>query len=338
MDTLSRLLDLARPQASLDLRCLLSGAFDVDHPPMEPGIAPFHLVLAGACVIELADGAQVRLQAGDFMLFPRGAAHRVRDVELGAASAPLVMSHDGLLPVRRNDGELTGEATGGERAGGEPASEAKPARNSTPTDLDLLCGRFVYTPGSSALLLNALPDPFHVSLGSGRTLAPLHTLIALMRDEAGQRQPGALAIVTALSQALFAMALRVHGERADSTPGMLALLADARLATSVQSMLSAPQRAWTIAELGELAAMSRATYARRFNERAGMTVMDVLTQIRMTIACDLLRRTQRSAAEIGEAVGYQSEAAFGKAFAQSVGVTPGRYRRDPQQSGAARTA
>ncbi|WP_027798469.1 AraC family transcriptional regulator [Paraburkholderia dilworthii] len=334
MDTLSRLLDLARPQASLDLRCLLSGAFDVDHPPMEPGIAPFHLVLAGECVIELADGAQVRLQAGDFMLFPRGAAHRVRDVELGAASAPLVMSHDGLLPVRRNDGLRAGKATGGDRVDGEPASEAASAS----TDLDLLCGRFVYTPGSSALLLNALPDPFHVSLGSARALAPLHTLIALMRDEAGQRRPGALAIVTALSQALFAMALRVHGERADSTPGMLALLADARLATSVQSMLSAPQRAWTIAELGELAAMSRATYARRFNERAGMTVMDFLTQVRMTIACDLLRRTQRSAAEIGEAVGYQSEAAFGKAFQQSVGVTPGRYRRGPQQSAAARTA
>jgi AraC family transcriptional activator of mtrCDE len=83
--------------------------------------------------------------------------------------------------------------------------------------------------------------------------------------------------------------------------------------------------------------MSRATYARHFNERAGMTVMDFLTRIRMTIACDLLRRTQRSVAEIGEAVGYQSEAAFGKAFAQSVGVTPGRYRRQPQEDDTAQS-
>jgi AraC family transcriptional activator of mtrCDE len=156
-------------------------------------------------------------------------------------------------------------------------------------------------------------------------------MIGLMRDEAARRQPGALAIVTAMSHALFAMALRVHGERNAASAGVLALLADARLGASVQGMLSAPERAWTIAELGDLAAMSRATYARRFNERAGITVMDFLTQIRMTLACDLLRRTQRSAAEIGEAVGYQSEAAFGKAFAQSVGVTPGRYRRRPQQ-------
>ncbi|CAB3698524.1 HTH-type transcriptional regulator MtrA [Paraburkholderia sediminicola] len=308
MDTLSRLIDLARPQASLDLRCLLTGGFDIDHTPMEAGIAPFHLVLDGECVVETAGGAQLALHAGDFMLFPRGAAHRVRDIGRATATAPLTLSHDGMLPLRRN-GEHPGSA-----------------------DLDLLCGRFVYAPGSSALLLNALPDPLHVSLGGVQTLGALQTVIALMRTEAEQRQPGALAIVTALSHALFAMALRVHGERNASGAGVLALLADARLGASVQSMLSAPERAWTIAELGERAAMSRATYARHFNERAGMTVMDFLTQIRMTIACDLLLRTQRSAAEIGEAVGYQSEAAFGKAFQQSVGATPGRYRRQPQEN------
>jgi AraC family transcriptional activator of mtrCDE len=228
-----------------------------------------------------------------------------------------------MLPVRRNDGR---------NHGGDGHDDAHP-----PANLDLLCGRFVYAPGSSALLLNALPDPFHVSLGGEETLGSLQTLIALMRTEAGQRRAGALAIVTALSHALFAMALRVYGEQNAATSGVLALLADARLGPSVQGMLSAPERAWTIAELGALAAMSRATYARHFNERAGMTVMDFLTQIRMTIACDLLRRTQRSAAEIGEAVGYQSEAAFGKAFQQSVGVTPGRYRRRPQENGVAQS-
>lgn len=313
MDTLSRLIDLARPQASLDLRCLLSGGFDIDHAPLEEGIAPFHLVLDGACIVETADGVQHALRAGDFMLFPRGAAHRVRDTARSAAAAPLMLGHDGMLPVRRSGAIGEGDA---------------------PADLDLLCGRFLYAPGSSALLLNVLPDPLHVSLSGVQTLGSLQTLIALMRTEAEQRQAGALAIVTALSQALFAMALRVHGEQRASSSGMLALLADARLGASVQGMLNAPERAWTIAELGELAAMSRATYARHFNERAGMTVMDFLTQIRMTIACDLLRRTQRSAAEIGEAVGYQSEAAFGKAFQQSVGETPGRYRRRAPESDA----
>ncbi|PRY08806.1 AraC family transcriptional regulator [Paraburkholderia sp. BL25I1N1] len=317
MDTLSRLIDLARPQASLDLRCLLSGAFDIDHGQLEAGIAPFHLVLDGACVVETADGAQRELRTGDFMLFPRGAAHRVRDVQRSNATAPLTQSHDGMLPLRRNDGHDGNDS----------------AR--VPADLDLLCGRFVYSPGSSALLLNALPDPLHVSLSGMETRGSLQTVIALMRSEAERRQAGALAIVTALSHALLAIALRAHGEQNASASSVLALLGDARLGASVQGMLSAPERAWTIAELGALAAMSRATYARHFNERAGMTVMDFLTQIRMTIACDLLRRTQRSAAEIGEAVGYQSEAAFGKAFQQSVGVPPGRYRRRPQENDGA---
>ncbi|MFL9882635.1 AraC family transcriptional regulator [Paraburkholderia agricolaris] len=348
MDTLSRLIDLARPQASLDLRCLFSGGFDVDHAPMEAGIAPFHLVLDGACVVETASGARIELRAGDFMLFPHGAAHRVRDVGRAGGGAPIRLSHDGMLPVHRNDGR---DAERNHAVNEACPAACKPVRNTARNpvgnggdtrdsngecnlgvDLDLLCGRFVYAPGSSALLLDALPDPFHVSLGGVQTLGALQTVITLMRTEAERRQPGALAIVTALSLALFAMALRMHGERNASSPGVLALLADARLGASVQNMLSVPERAWTIAELGEIAAMSRATYARHFNERAGMTVMDFLTQIRMTIACDLLRRTQRSAAEIGETVGYQSEAAFGKAFQQSVGVTPGRYRRQPQES------
>ncbi|HEX3379347.1 MAG TPA: AraC family transcriptional regulator [Paraburkholderia sp.] len=323
MDTLSRLIDLARPQASLDLRCLLSGAFDIDHAPLEAGVAPFHLVLDGACVIETAAGQQLELRAGDFMLFPRGAAHRVRDLKRSVGGMPLTLGHDGMVPVRRNDGHQAGDTSA--RAANDTAVDA---------DVDLLCGRFVYTPGSSALLLNALPDPMHVSLGDTQTLDALQTVIALMRGEAERRQAGALTIVTALSHALFAMALRVHGERNANSAGMLALLTDARLGASVQAMLDAPDRAWTIAELGERAAMSRATYARHFNERAGVTVMDFLTQIRMAIASDLLLRTQRSAADIGEAVGYQSEAAFGKAFAQSVGMTPGRYRRRTQADDA----
>ncbi|MBN3847830.1 AraC family transcriptional regulator [Paraburkholderia sp. Ac-20342] len=323
MDTLSRLIDLARPQASLDLRCMLSGAFDIDHAPMEAGIAPFHLVLGGACAIDTAGGA-VELQAGDFVLFPRGAAHRVRDLGRSAGAAPLALGHDGMLPVRRNDRAAAARESGDAALPDEP-------------DVALLCGRFVYAPGSSALLLDALPDPLHVSLGGARTLGTLQTVIALMRGEAERRQPGAFAIVTALSHALFAMALRVYGEHAAQSTGVLALLTDARLGASVQAMLDAPERAWTIAELGERAAMSRATYARRFNERAGVTVMDFLTRIRMTIASDLLLRTRRSAAEIGEAVGYQSEAAFGKAFAQSVGMTPGRYRRRAQADDASET-
>src|ERR1700761_44216 len=179
MDTLSRLIDVARLHASLDLRCLLTGGFDIDNAPLEAGIAPFHLVLGGACVVEPAGGARLTLNAGDFLLFPRGAAHRVRDVGRGAVTAPVTSGHDGMLPVRRNDRRAEARA----EDGNDSRADERP-------DLDLLCGRFVYAPGSSALLLDALPDPFHVSLGGAQSLGALQTLIAFMRAEAEQRRPG----------------------------------------------------------------------------------------------------------------------------------------------------
>lgn len=303
MDALTRLIQLARPQASLELRCQLQGNFTVPSAA-RPHAVPFHLALAGSCVIESADGSSLVLQAGDLVMFPRGGAHRMRDLARGApATTPLRISHEGMLPLEHNNA-----------AGGAP-------------DVDLLCGRFDCDQGPAALLLQSLPDPLHVSLADTPSAPALQALVTLMRDEAERRQPGALAIVTALSHALFTMALRGYGEQHPDAANMLALLSDTRLASSVQALLAEPGRDWTIADLGDKAAMSRATYARRFRDCAGMTVLEFLTQVRMTLAGNLLLQTRRSAADIGMEVGYQSEAAFGKAFQQSMGLTPGRYRK-----------
>jgi AraC family transcriptional activator of mtrCDE len=301
MDTLTRLIQLARPQASLELRCQLAGKFALPHQS-PTNVAPFHLALQGRCAIETPDGALLTLEAGDMVMFPKGGAHWIRDIDLRAKRATKpTFSHDGLLTL--------------ERVGsGEP-------------DIDLLCGRFNYAQGPAALLLHSLPDPLHVSLIGGDGTQRLHALVALMRDEAERQQPGALAIVTALSHALFAMALRAYGVQHPEASNVLTLSSDPRLGPSIQALLTEPGRAWTIEELGGISAMSRATYARHFREKAGMTVWEFLTQVRMTIASDLLLHTKRNAADIGMEVGYQSEAAFGKAFQQHMGITPGRYRR-----------
>lgn len=301
MDALSQFIQLTRPQASLDLRCLFQGRFSVPHDPEPNGQVLFHLVLSGSCLID-AGGRTLTLRGGDFILFPRGGAHTIHD--LSAADTPARKpraSHDGMLPLRQ-----TGRGT---------------------AEVDLLCGRFVHEPGSTTLLVRTLPDPLHVSLSDSASFPALQALIGLMRDEAGTRAPGALAVVTSLSQALLTMALRVYGQRESAAPGTLTLLSDARLGPSVQAMLSAPERAWTIDALADLAAMSRATYARHFKARADMTVWDFLTRVRMTLACDALIHTRLSAGEIGARIGYQSEAAFGKAFKQQLGMTPARYRR-----------
>jgi AraC family transcriptional activator of mtrCDE len=300
MDALSRLIQLAQLQGNLDVRCQFAGGFAVDHAEAPRGEALFHLVLDGGCAIEPAGEPPLEMQAGDLVIFPHGAAHLIRDRRGQRRTAPVRVEHDGLLPLRRN---------------GDGAPE-----------LDLLCGRFRYAPASASLLLSTLPGTLKVSLRDAAGMEALQALVALMRHEAGQRQPGALAVVTALTHALFALALRAYAT--GDVHGLLPLLADARLGGAVQAMLAEPARPWTLEELGRVAAMSRASFARHFGERAGMTPGECLARLRMQIAGDLLLRTRRRTGDIGQDVGYQSEAAFGKAFRHYMGTTPARFRRE----------
>ncbi|RQS00580.1 AraC family transcriptional regulator [Burkholderia sp. Bp8994] len=311
MDALSQLLSLGRSHVELDVRCLLDGPFAMPHDPLPPGEAAFHLLLSGTCRLRTADGRTLRLADGDFVLLPAGDAHDLSDVGGSGARPPVASLREpgvaggAVLPVKSNR---------------DPADPAD-------ASVDLLCGRFIYARGAGELLMRTLPRVLHVGLRAASGPASLQLLTSVLRAEASSAQPGARAIVNALGQALLAYALRAYGRDARVPAGWLALAADARLGPSVQAVLQAPAQAWTVESLGAASAMSRATYARHFREKAGMSVGAFVAQIRMMHACALLQDTQRGQAEIGQAVGYQSEAAFGKAFRAVLGTTPGRWRR-----------
>ncbi|KWE34857.1 cupin domain-containing protein [Burkholderia territorii] len=310
MDALSQLLSLGRSHVELDVRCLLDGPFAMPHDALPPGEAAFHLLLSGTCELRTADGRPLRLVDGDFVLLPAGDAHDLFDVEGGSVRSVASLREPGaaggaVLPVKSN------------------RDLAAPADAS----VDLLCGRFVYARGAGDLLMRTLPRVLHVGLRDASGPASLQLLTSVLRAEASNAQPGARAIVNALGQALLAYALRAYGRDARVPAGWLALAADARLGPSVHAVLQAPAQPWTVESLGAASAMSRATYARHFREKAGMSVGEFVARIRMMHACALLQDTQRGQAEIGQAVGYQSEAAFGKAFRAVLGTTPGRWRR-----------
>jgi len=300
MDALTRMIQMTRPQAGLDLRCQLSGTFEVPHEPAPSGIAPFHFILAGSCAIE-TDRGLLAARAGDFILFPRGGAHVIRDLDTQGEDGSMRMRYGGMLPLRRAGKGKVGS--------------------------DLLCGHFTHPSDAGELLFKTLPDPLQVSLSDDQTAEPLQAVVAMMRQEASETPPGALAIVTALSQTLLVLALRRYCERPESDASILTVLSDARLGPSAQAVLDAPGQPWTIEALGKLAAMSRASYARHFQQSSGMTVFEFLTRVRMAVACELLRTTRRKVGDIGFEVGYQSEAAFGKAFRLMIGELPGQYRR-----------
>ncbi|AZC39434.1 cupin domain-containing protein [Pseudomonas chlororaphis] len=305
MDALSQLLSLARMRVALDVRCLFGGKFEIRHDPLPAGEAIFHLLLSGRCWIRLDNERELVLKGGDFVLLPRGDVHTiVHDNSAEGAAQPVRTLEGGVLPLKCND------------AGREEGA------------VDLLCGRYSYASGAGSLLTEWLPDVLHVCLLDTAGGSTLDALIKLLRAEvAGEPQPGAGAVINGLGQALLGFALRVHAQNENAAAGLLRLMVDSRLGPSVRAVLAAPGHPWTIASLGETVAMSRATYARHFQARAGFGVGEFLMRVRMTHACVLLEQGRRSIAEVAEAVGYSSEVAFGKAFRNAIGETPGRWRR-----------
>ena len=297
MDPLSRLLSLYPLRTALNIRCHFSAPWQLHLPAAAEGCAPYHVLVSGSAWLDLPDGSREPLAAGDAVLFPHGSAHRIH---AGAGTpAPARKTPGPYLTLATNDG--TGDAS------------------------DILCGELHYD-AASAPLLRTLPEVVVVRTAGDPALASLRALIALLQQEAQQDRPGTAAILGQLSSALLALLLRGwldHG----GGKGLLAVLAEPRLHAAVHAMLAEPQQPWTLDQLAGLCHMARATFVRAFRQAAGQPPAEVLTQLRMARAARLLAQGSLGAGQIGEQVGYQSEAAFNRVFKRHHGVGPGEYRR-----------
>lgn len=298
MDSLSHLLSLYPVRTALDTRCRFGAPWVMDHDGAPHGVAPYHLIVRGEALAEGAGSGSLALQTGDIIVFPHGAAHRLHIGDIGQAT-PL-HSTPGLLRVESNDG--AGPQT------------------------DILCGEFHFDSNGSAGLLAALPPVLVVHTAGRPDAQSLRHLMRMLQEETETPRGGSEAIVRQLASALFALLIRTWLEQALAVPGLFGVLAERRLQAAINGMLAAPEKPWTLEELAEASHMSRATFARLFKQAANATPADVLTQLRMARAARMLD-DGRAAGEVGEAVGYQSEAAFNRAFKRQYGVGPGAYRR-----------
>src|SRR5216684_2292779 len=244
---------------------------------------------------------------------------------------------------------IAGSAVLENPAGGRP----KPARNhqhltlvisenaGTGERLDLLCGHFAIAPPHDRLLRNHLPPLLVVHTGdtgatnaSTGTAAQLSGLVGLMRSESEADHLGGRAMLNALSTAMFALVLRLASEAKDAPIGLLAVAGNSRLAPALAAMFNEPARAWSLPELARLCNMSRATLARQFQEKLGRSASALLTEIRMTLASNELKKPSMSTGAVADAVGYQSEAAFQRAFKSYMGLTPAQWRKGGEFSKA----
>jgi AraC family transcriptional regulator, activator of mtrCDE len=304
MDWLSQLLDIVPVSGRLEIRCLYAAPWRLALDRSLPGEIPYHIVVSGTAILEdPAGGPPHRITAGDILLLPHGRAHVLHD---GSGALPVAAHpHASLnLTIDRNQG--TGDR------------------------LDMLCGRFIVTPPHDRLLRDYLPEDLVVRSGGQSTTAgaQLAGLIALMRTEASGEDLGGYAMLNALSAAMFALALRVASESKSVPAGLLAAVGQQRLAPALTALFQKPGHSWTLPELARLCHMSRATFVRHFQQKIGRSASDLLTDIRMTQAATALRRSSASTSAVAEAAGYQSDAAFQRAFKQRMGMTPARWRRE----------
>jgi AraC-like DNA-binding protein len=296
MDTISRLVCLARLMATLDKRCLLADTTVMEVASPGKDKAYFHVLLDGECTLEMP-GKRIAMTAGDMALLPKGTPHRVRTKGNGRVQGTVETPGASFDLIRSQRGEAV---------------------------VDLFCGYYSYSSGAGVMLFRSLPDPVHVSFGDKDE--NLQMISQIMRTEALTAGAGSPVILASLCNALLAMALR-HSTTPLTTTPLWTAPENEQIKAVIDAVVHQPGEDWPIARLADVAAMSRATFIRHFTRNTGMTVGAFLTHIRVMIAAELLTSTERTVAAIATEVGYASDSAFSRAFREATGTTPARFRR-----------
>ena len=173
--------------------------------------------------------------------------------------------------------------------------------------------------------LSSLPTVVHLRGSGGHAPEWLAGLVRMISVEMASGGPGSEAVVTRLTDALLAQALRrciVEGQSANDSTNVVG---DPLIARALRLIREQPDRPWTVTLLAAAVAMSRSTFADRFRAATGETPMQNLTRYRMARAAEYLRGTSAGVREIARLVGDDSEVSITKAFRRQFGTSPGAY-------------
>ena len=188
---------------------------------------------------------------------------------------------------------------------------------------DTVCASFEFGAGVSNPLIKALPQLVRVDIADLPNVA--ETLGVLFR-EATEDHCGRQAVLDRMIEVLIIQLLRELMDQGLLESGLLAGLADPRLAKAINAMHADPAHAWTLDGLAATASMSRARFAVRFRQTVGLTPMLYLSEWRLGVAQSLLRKGWAVQA-VADRVGYASASALSRAFATQFGLSPRDWRR-----------
>ncbi|MGD9925075.1 MAG: AraC family transcriptional regulator [Pseudorhodoplanes sp.] len=273
----------------------------------------YHLVTEGECYAVQKGHEPIRMQAGDLIVFPHGDHHSLTSEPSLRAPASFDVSELDLTSQR--PWKIVGGGTGSDR-------------------IKLVCGFLGCDVRPFNPLLAALPDQIHCSGKNPDCNARLSHFYQLAVMESHGQRIGGESILAKLSELLFIELVRMYLESLPKEQtGWLAGLRDRHVGQALSLMHAHPARDWTLEALSGEVGLSRSALSDRFTEFVGVPPMQYLTKWRMQIASGLLTQGQSNIAKIAVDVGYESEAAFSRAFKKVVGMPPAAWRKS-RQNGA----
>jgi len=315
MDALAEVLKVVKLQGAMFYNGEFSAPWSLRSPPsriIAPYLAPeaehviiYHLLTEGRAYARLEDGERVALDAGEIVVFPHGDPHII---ENGSLTKTMDLSQelarifcDGLKLARLGGG---GELT------------------------RFVCGYMACELRLSQVFLRGLPPMFKVRIRDDASGRWLENSIRFSVNQADGSLAGGEAVLAKLSEVLFVETLRryIAGLRPQET-GWLAGARDSEVGKALALMHRNPAHPWTLAVLAKEVGLSRSVLAERFRYYLNESPIAYLTRWRLQLGSQMLSSTSYSVAQIAAEVGYESEAAFNRAFKREFTIPPARFRK-----------
>jgi AraC-like DNA-binding protein len=264
-------------------------------------VVAFHLVEFGHCEIQFEEGDSVLLNAGEIAVCFGKSSHIIGLGRISKAQ-PVV-----------------------DLLNGEP-NACDPAVTGQSTSTSLICGVFEFFAPELNPLISALPEVVHVRLAKSGELHNLSGVARLLTEEAAHCVSGSSYITERLLELLCAESIRAHFETTTQPVGWLRGLKDPFVGRAITHIHAQPEANWTVKSLAQKVAMSPSRLAARFVESTGISPIAYVAQCRMNMACQKLRSSSINVDQIARSVGYESAAAFNRAFKKHLGCTPVAWR------------
>jgi AraC family transcriptional regulator, alkane utilization regulator len=322
MDALSDVLQSIRLEGAVYLEAIFTAPWCVlghyglerarQRLPHAEHLFYFHCLTEGSCKVRLRSGSDtIELVAGDVVLFPQDDQHLLgSDLHLAPLDGAVAL---GAAATATPDFFRMREGGGG-------------------AVTRFVCGYLACSRGVGRPLFEALPRMVRVPLGEGPAAALVHELLREAVRESLAPASGAASMLARLAELMFMHAMRRYAENLPHEgKGWLAGLRDAHVGRALRLMHREPARDWTVDELARGAALSRSALAERFASLVGEPPMQYLTRWRLALAAQALRSGAEAIARVAERSGYDSEAAFSRAFKREFGKPPATWRRSVAQ-------